>query len=41
MASYDEIKNDTLRMIYHTKEMLKMIYEGFRKHKLSSIEKDK
>jgi Na+/phosphate symporter len=39
MVSHDEIKNDTLGMINHTKEMLEMIYEGFRKHKLSSIEK--
>ncbi|MBO1223147.1 MAG: hypothetical protein JYX80_01845 [Candidatus Scalindua sediminis] len=39
MASHDEIKNDTLGMINHTKEMLEMIYEGFRKHNLSSIGK--
>ncbi len=39
MVSYDEIKNDTIGMINHTKEMLEMIYEGFRKHKLSSIGK--
>jgi Na+/phosphate symporter len=39
MVSHDEIKNDTLGMINHTKEMLEMIYEGFRKHNLSSIGK--
>ena len=39
MVSHDEIKNDTIGMINHTKEMLEMIYEGFRKHKLSSIGK--
>jgi Na+/phosphate symporter len=39
MVSHDEIKNDSLRMIIHTKEMLEMIYEGFRKHNLSSIGK--
>ncbi len=37
MVSHDEIRNDTLGMINHTKEMLEMIYEGFRKHDLSSI----
>jgi Na+/phosphate symporter len=39
MVSHDEIKNDTLGMINHTKEMLEMIYDGFRKHNLSSIGK--
>ncbi len=39
MASLDEIKNDTLRMINHTKEILEMIYDGFSKHNLSSIGK--
>ncbi len=39
MVSHDEIKNDTLGMINHTKEMLEMLYEGFRKHNLSSIGK--
>ncbi len=39
MVSHDEIRHDTLGMINHTKEMLEMIYEGFRKHKLSSIGK--
>ncbi|KKL05628.1 hypothetical protein LCGC14_2604140 [marine sediment metagenome] len=39
MVSPDKIKNDTLGMINHTKEMLEMIYEGFRKHNLSSIGK--
>ncbi len=39
MVSHDEIKNDTLGMINHTKEMLEMIYDGFRKHDLSSIGK--
>jgi Na+/phosphate symporter len=37
MVSHNEIRNDTLGMINHTKEMLEMIYEGFRKHNLSSI----
>jgi Na+/phosphate symporter len=37
MVSHDEIRNDTLGMINHTKEMLEMIYDGFRKHNLSSI----
>ncbi len=37
MVSHDEIRHDTLGMINHTKEMLDMIYEGFRKHNLSSI----
>ncbi len=39
MVSHDEIKNDTLGMINHTKEMLEMIYAGFRKHKLESLGK--
>jgi len=39
MVSHDEIKNGTLGMINHTKEMLEMIYEGFRKHNMSSIGK--
>ena len=39
MVSHDEIKNDTLGMINHTKEMLEMIYDGFRKHNLSYMEK--
>jgi len=39
VVSPDKIKNDTLGMINHTKEMLEMIYEGFRKHNLSSIGK--
>ncbi len=39
MVSHDEIKNDTLGMINYTKEMLEMIYDGFRKHNLSSIGK--
>jgi Na+/phosphate symporter len=39
MVSHDEIKNETLGMINHTKEMLEMIYDGFRKHNLSSIGK--
>lgn len=39
MVSRDEIKNDTLGMINHTKEMLEMIYDGFRKHDLGSIGK--
>ncbi len=37
MVSHDEIRHDTLGMINHTKEMLEMIYDGFRKHNLSSI----
>ena len=37
MVSHDEIGHDTLGMINHTKEMLEMIYDGFRKHNLSSI----
>jgi Na+/phosphate symporter len=37
MVSHDEIRNDTLGMINHAKEMLEMIYDGFRKHDLSSI----
>ncbi len=37
MVSHDEIRNDTLGMLNHTKEMLEMIYDGFRKHDLSSI----
>ncbi len=37
MVSHDEIRHDTLGMINHTKEMLEMIYEGFRKHNLSAI----
>ena len=39
MVSHDVIKNDTLGMINHTKEMLEVIYEEFRKHDLSSIGK--
>ncbi len=39
MVSHDEIKNDTLGMINHTKEILETIYEEFRKHDLSSIGK--
>ncbi len=39
MVSHDEIKNDTLGMINHTKEMLEMVYDGFSKHNLSSIGK--
>jgi len=39
MVSHDEIMNDTLGMINHTKEMLDMIYEGFRKNSLESIGK--
>ena len=39
MVSHDVIKNDTLGMINHAKEMLEMIYDEFRKHNLSSIEK--
>ena len=37
MVSHDEISHDTLGMINHTKEMREMIYDGFRKHNLSSI----
>ncbi len=39
MVSHDEIRHDTLGMINHTKEMLEMIYEGFRKHSLESLGK--
>jgi Na+/phosphate symporter len=39
LVSHDEIKNDSLGMINHIKEMLEMIYEGFMKHNLSSIGK--
>ncbi len=39
MVSHDEIKNDTLGMIDHTKEILEIIYDGFRKHDLGSIGK--
>ncbi len=41
MVSHDEIKNDTLGMINHTKEMLEVVYEEFRKHDLSSVGKIK
>ncbi|MFQ5714398.1 MAG: hypothetical protein ACE5GU_10235 [Candidatus Scalinduaceae bacterium] len=37
MVSHDEIKNDTLEMINHTKEMLEMICKGFRTHNLESL----
>ena len=39
MVSHDEIKNNTLGVLNHTKEMFEMICEGFRKHDLSSIGK--
>lgn len=39
MVSHDEIKNNTLVVLNHTEEMFEMIYEGFRKHDLSSIGK--
>jgi len=39
MVNHDEIKNDILGMLNHTKEMLEMIYMGFRKHNLSSVGK--
>ncbi len=39
MVSHDKIKNDTLGMINHTKEMVEVIYEELRKHDLSSVGK--
>ena len=39
MVSRDEIRNDTLGMINHAKEMLEVIYEELRKHDLSSVGK--
>ncbi|KHE92405.1 MAG: hypothetical protein K8F52_02810 [Candidatus Scalindua rubra] len=37
MTSKSEINNGLLVMLNHTKEMLEMLYEGFKKHNLDSL----
>ncbi len=39
MTSKDEINNDLLGMLNHTKEMLEMLCEGFKKNNLDSLGK--
>jgi Na+/phosphate symporter len=39
MTSKDEINNDLLEMLNHTKEMLEMLCEGFKRNNLDSLGK--